>query len=345
MNEDRNVNFKYEIGQRIITYKEDGSIKKDITITDRKYEIKKKTAKRSPKGYEFCGYKYYKYKCNICGFDSGEYYRTGEYKPELWTEEYHIEGKGERGCACCSGGKIVVIGINDIKTKHPELSSLINDDINKLARTSHKYVDIICPNCKNKRKIMLSSLTSLGFTCNICGDGISFPNKVMFNVLKQIETTFEYEYSPEWIGQKRYDFYIPNKNLIIEMDGGFHFTDVPTYNQTVEEVKEKDDYKDKIAKEHGINVVRINCYYKNKNRLEYIKENLIKELSSFYNFDKVDWNTVYKNSCESLVYKVAELKNRNPNLRREEIGLLIGGYSVGTVKNLLSQCRELKLIK
>ena len=42
----------------------------------------------------------------------------------------------------------------------------------------------------------------------------------MYNLLKQLDIKFTKEYSPHWASGRKYDFYIPDKNIIIEMDGG-----------------------------------------------------------------------------------------------------------------------------
>lgn len=61
---------------------------------------------------------HYRYKCNLCGFDSGVHYKNGEYKNEFWLSKSSlIRGTG-CGC-CCNNPQIVVEGINDIPTTTP----------------------------------------------------------------------------------------------------------------------------------------------------------------------------------------------------------------------------------
>ena len=124
-------------------------------------------------------------------------------------------------------------------------------------------------------------------TCKCCGDGVKFPNKFAFNLLEQLGLDFVTEYSPKWIGRKSYDFYIPSLNLILEMDGGFHNKDNKMSGQTKEESREIDDYKDKLAKEHGIEVVRIDCdYYILTERATYIKQNILNsKLSTLFDLN------------------------------------------------------------
>ena len=94
----KEINWRYEIGRRIINYNKDCSIKSDLTIINR--EIK-----RNKQGNNI---KWYKYHCNKCNWDEG------------WITEYDL--KGEHGCSvCCPTPRLLVQGINDIPTVAPEL--------------------------------------------------------------------------------------------------------------------------------------------------------------------------------------------------------------------------------
>ena len=83
------MHFKYKIGQ---TFKDD---KRDITIID--IETRRNKEKNQ---------KWYKYKCNKCGWNEG------------WIEETKLIDK--RGCSCCRGFTVVK-GINDVATSNPNV--------------------------------------------------------------------------------------------------------------------------------------------------------------------------------------------------------------------------------
>ena len=71
----------------------------------------------------------------------------------------------------------------------------------------------------------------------------------------QLKIDFETEYSPEWIKPKRYDFYFDG--IIVEMDGGLgHGNYNSLNNMSGEDSKSIDNYKDKMAIEHGIQTQR-----------------------------------------------------------------------------------------
>ena len=134
-------------------------------------------------------------------------------------------------------------------------------------------IKIKCKYCGNVKDTTTQIFVYYNFRCPKCSDGISYPNKFMFSVLKQLKVDFISEYSPKWINLKKYDFYfkINGKEYIIEMDGAFHNRDNPFNKNTKEKSKAIDKYKDKLAKERNIKVIRINCDYRYENRFIEIK--------------------------------------------------------------------------
>jgi hypothetical protein len=311
-----NSDFKVEIGKHF------KSEIKDIIITNRKYEVDKSGIKR----------KWYKYKCFQCGFDCSKHYNTKKhgYEEELWMEESHLLN-GKSRCACCMNSAIVK-GINDIGTVSPNLVRYFKniEDAYIHSITSHDKVVCICPDCGYEKQFMISNISRRrDYSCPRCGDGFSYPNKMMFNILTQSNINFEAEFTPSWckyifndeIKQGRYDFYINNKNSIIEMDGHFHYDDNFMNEQTSEESKYIDDEKDKLASNNGINKpIRIDCNYTNiATRFEYIKNNIINntELNSLLDLSLIDWNECEKSLLSTKVKDVCELWNSGVRDRYE----------------------------
>ena len=324
--------FKIEIGT---TFKDN---KRDLIIIDRKY-IKDKNG---------CNKKWYKYHCNKCGFDGGKHYSLKDkcYKDEHFISESELLRGG--GCACCSSN-IVVEGINNITTTAPWMISIVNDlEFCKTHTCScSDKIYPICPNCgfKSNNLISINNINKHnGVSCK-CSDGISYPNKFMFNLLEQLGIEFKSEYSPKWIKPKRYDFYIPSMNLIVEMDGALGHGNLvhSKSNKTLEQSIQDDKYKDKMAIEHGLQVIRINCNYNDiTNRFEYIKENTINKLNKIFYLTNVDWNKINKLSCSSLLLKACELKRNNPKLTTGDIGKILKHDST-IIKNWLIIGNDLNL--
>ena len=304
--------FKIEIGQ---TFKDD---KRDIIITDRKRGEDK--------------HKYYKYYCNKCGFDCGKYYssKDKQYVNEKFISEYNLL-KGQ-GCLCCAN-QIVVKGINDIATTHPKMIQYFvnKEDIYTHSYSSNEKILMKCPNCGYIKKIKVYSLLENNFACERCGDGISYPNKFMFALLEQLNINFETEKQFKWCKYYNtykdkycigiYDFYIPSKQLIIEMDGAFHNKDNNMTGQTKEESKFIDDCKDKLAEYNNLKVIRIDCNYNNNDyRFDYIKNNIINsELNKIFNLNNIDWIIIEKKCEKSKVKEICDFWRIHNNVYNENI--------------------------
>lgn len=307
-----NRSYLYSINENIIDKKRNLTIIKQIKI-------------KSDKAY-IC-------KCNICG----------------WEDWNILESNLKKGnsCPCCCNIKLVQ-GINDIATTDPWMIPYIGEECakNNVPSSSSKKVDTICPNCGFKKKMFLSNLCRRGFSCSKCSDGISTPNKTMINILEQLNLDFEAEYSPSWIGKKRYDFYIPSSNIIIEMDGGWHNKDNNLSGQTAKESQAIDDYKDEQARLHGIEVIRIDCDYKSNDKFEYIKQNILnnKLLNKVFNLNNIDWIEVERFTLTNLLYDTCILKRNNPELNVTEISKIVN-LSIPTIIKYLKIGGKLNFCK
>ena len=143
--------------------------------------------------------------------------------------------------------------------------------------------------------------------CPVCGDGVSYPNKFLRSLLEQLNVEdLQFEYSPEWANRYRYDSYFiyKKKQYIVEMDGGFHY-DQNFGEQTPEKVVERDKIKEKLAKEHNIKLIRIDCQKSDK---DYISKNILNSvLSKMFDLSNIDWNECHVNSLKSMVKQACDL--------------------------------------
>ncbi|MFC0903875.1 hypothetical protein ACFHWD_04115 [Clostridium sp. MT-14] len=165
-------------------------------------------------------------------------------------------------------------------------------------------------------------------------------------VSEQLNIKFIYQYSPKWCKYKlnsknkkgRYDFYfkINNNEYIVETDGGWHNKDNKISGQTKGESKYIDNIKDKLANNHKIEVIRIEC---NKSELKYIKNNIINKLNNIFNLNKIDWLKCHKYACNSLVKKACDLWQQK-DYSTNKIGEILN-ISDGTIRNYLKQGTKL----
>ena len=169
------VKWKYEIGDRFIDYKENGSVKRDLIIIDKQIKVIKHKNKHNASGFQMSRMKYYKYSCNICGWDEG------------WIEEQHLNIR-KQGCSCCAG-KTTVKGINDIATTHPHLMEYFKNKEDAFLYQAHSDACPIlnCPRCGYiKTNLKIDTLTKYGFGCQMCSDGISYNEKFIHSLLSQL---------------------------------------------------------------------------------------------------------------------------------------------------------------
>ena len=210
--------------------------------------------------------------------------------------------KQGHGCPVCAN-QVVIKGINDMATTYPISLNFVLDinDAYKYTYKSKMHIVFKCPDCGFEKEMKISDFTTDGFSCNKCGDGISYPNKFAFNLLEQLGLDFIPEYNPDWIKPKKYDFFFiyKNKNYILEMDGGWHNRRNTLSGKSKEKSIEDDEYKDLMAKQNNIHIIRVNS---DRSRLNVIKENILNsELSELFDLSQIDWIECEKNACSSKV--------------------------------------------
>ena len=315
-------NFKIEIGQ---TFKDN---KRDLIIIDRKYKRKER------KDGKIENKKWYKYHCNKCGFDCGKHYtlKDKQYKDELWIREDHLlHGVG---CSCCGkGNQITIKGINDIATTHPwMIKYFINvEDCYKYRYSSEEIVLCKCPQCGYEKEMNIFNLYKNGFSCSQCCDGISYPEKFMFNLLEQLNVDFIYQYSKTnniWTKNSKYDFYFKHNNeeYIIETHGGQHYINNTNFKMSLQEVQKNDKNKKELAIKNGIkpdNYIVLDCRY---SEFEFIKNNIINSrLNEIFDLNNIDWIKIGQDSEKSLVKEVCDYWHLHNEINNE--GLLIKDLS------------------
>lgn len=257
---------------------------------------------------------------------NGKGYKTKHYKCRCLIDGYEYvvaekELKNGRKCPKCVG-KTLIVGYNDLASTDPDIIKFLSnkEDGRKYTRCSHKQVWVICPYCGHQKQMRVEELVLKGLSCPKCSDGLSYPNKFAYNVFQQIKEQYaEYqsEYSPDWLGQMRYDNYVVLKNgqkIIIEMDGGFH------YNDYGKRSAQNDIVKDTLARAHGMQIVRINCFYgKITERFELVKNGFINNLKQYFDLSNVDWKLAHEYGLSNRLIEVVNYYNEHPFATNQQI--------------------------
>lgn len=274
--------MEYNIGDRIV------DDKRDLTIIGKKKQG---------------GVVLYKYRCNVCGYECQDGYLAGKPMKGRWrtAHEIYVEHKC---CACCSSN-IIVSGINSIADTNPELSKyFMNGDERKYSIKSHQYVNMVCPNCmhvKENQKIIW--LTNPGFSCPVCSSSISIGERIVYVLLDSLDIEFKKEFSFIIDTNKRYDFYLPQYNTIIEVHGKQHYKETGVLWGSLDSIQKNDEYKKDIAIRQGIdNYIIIDASLSD---FEYIKQSILNsDIRKIIDFCKVNWKNI-----EECVYSNSEIKD------------------------------------
>ena len=177
--------FKVEINT---TFKDDN---RNITVVDRKY-INSKNNRQL--------FKYYQYKCNVCGWQGDN---------RSWIMESNLL-KGI-GCSCCAS-QTVVEKINSIvahKETHwmiPYFQGGYNEAKGYTPRSNKKlyFKCLDCDRVKDKEISINNLYTNHSIGCS-CGDGMSYGHKYTYNLLEQLKLDFKQNNTLDWC--KFYNIY------------------------------------------------------------------------------------------------------------------------------------------
>lgn len=227
---------------------------------------------------------------------------------------------------------------NSIADTDPNLASLFyyEEDAHKHSAHSKKRAYFRCPSCDSKLLKTVSIVRHKGLYCEFCDDSLPLPEKFTVALLKQLGINFEWEKFFEWSDKKIYDFYIEDKNMIIETHGEQHYGLGFEYRggRSLEEEQENDKLKYENAMKNGIeNYFIIDC---RKSELDYLKNSFLNsELINFYDLTYVDWEECYKSACSQLTHEAWRLWNDGIK-QLSEIAKIIN-VSPETVRRFLKQ--------
>lgn len=220
------------------------------------------------------------------------------------------------GCSFCSGHQ-VLRGYNDLWTLRPDIAKmLLNPEDGYLYTINSNYkTDWKCPDCglviKDK---FIYDVSKNGLRCKNCSDGMSYAEKFIYDFLRQLKLEFLYDRAFDWSNNKRYDFYIPKFDMIIETHGEQHYVERFNFKNSsrnsrslLEEIA-NDDFKMNLAIQNGIKIyIPLNC---SVSSLEFIKTSVLhSELNTIFDLSAIDWNKCHLYALTSTTIYVCNLWN------------------------------------
>jgi very-short-patch-repair endonuclease/predicted transcriptional regulator len=232
-----------------------------------------------------------------------------------------------------------------IAENQQEFAKLLWDEEDgyKYTYNSDVRVDFKCPTCGNIiRNKIISSVYNSGLSCPKCSDGKSYPSKFVAELLNQICVNYESERKFNWSDNKIYDFYLPDNNWIIEVNGKQHeiggFERYGKNGRNAIEEKENDLLKYNNAILNNINKYIIIKAYESE--LEYLKLSILNcELNQLYDLTNINWLKCHEYACSSLIKKASDLWSEGYGTTTE-IGKILN-VNCNTVSRYLKQAAKL----
>ncbi|MBO5828793.1 MAG: zinc-ribbon domain-containing protein [Paludibacteraceae bacterium] len=246
------------------------------------------------------------HRCKVCGH---------EWNPS----PYNVLNNGS-GCPICAGK---VIG-NPPEYKNSIWASeyreyffkyMTEEQMKTYMPNSTQKIELPCPCCYRFKFITPSDLLNTGYGCSYCSDGVSYPNKFGRALIEQLSVNnMQNEYSPDWCiinGNKcRYDIYFEydNHKYIVEMDGGLGHGNRIFGTKDKDNIGlERDIKKNNLAKEHDIQIIRIDCI---KSEQEYIKNSVLEsQLNTIFDLSNIDWAYCDRIASSNNIFEAAVLWN------------------------------------
>ena len=239
-------------------------------------------------------------------------WQCDKYENHIWLATPNNVCKKNHGTRCpyCAGQKIL-IGFNDLWTTNPDVANLLanKEDGYNVMEHSSRRLNFKCPNCGCLiENHLLTDVVRFGLSCPCCSNGISYPERFVSNMLRQLKISYKHDGKFNWSGLKRYDFYIKDLSLIIETHGEQHYDEDKQWSDSLEDQRANDEYKKSLALSNGIkHYVVLDC---RESDADFIKSSILNsELTELFDLSTVDWQKCASDSCKSNVVMACDLWN------------------------------------
>lgn len=239
-----------------------------------------------------------------------------------------------KNCPYCTGRR--VCATNNVAYIRSDLIKFFKNKDDAYSNTvgTHNECNFICDKCGFEKVMKVYTLVTYGFSCPYCSDGIPLGEKFIRNLLFELDISFTPQYSPDWAKNKRYDFYIPSLNMIIETHGEQHYR-YTGRGRSLNEEQENDILKENLAKTNGIeNYIIIDT---RDMSCEIFIYNIKSSISKYIHLDNIDLKNIFEKSQKSIVFIVGELWNNNELYSAKEIAKLLN-IDRSTVIEYLKKC-------
>lgn len=222
-------------------------------------------------------------------------------------------------CPICSNHR-VLRGYNDMWTTAPDLAVYLRnpEDGYKYTKGSNQILTWQCPKCQYVYQRKPNQMNTYINKCPMCSDAISYPEKFMTAVLRQISFPYEQQKMFDWAGGRRYDFYIAEMNMIIEVNGKQHYEGM--FARNAAQMFNDDMDKQWLAHENHIkDYIVLDCRY---STMEWMRNAVMSSLLPtllFFDEDDIDWNTCHQEALGSVTHIICDAYRQGMSVKQMAI--------------------------
>ncbi len=181
-----------------------------------------------------------------------------------------------------------------------------------IASKTTTTINARCPQCNRIKTIRVDHLVKGEFSCKYCSTGVSYPEKFLIAYLEVKGIKYEYQKVFKDLPNRRFDFYLPESNTVIETHGEQHYKDNTFLSKGL--TKQSDEEKRKYCINNTITLIELDC---RKSEFNFIKENInlnnllptinykdskdiLELLFKYTNYNTDDIIYKYKEGCTTL---------------------------------------------
>lgn len=221
----------------------------------------------------------------------------------------------KRGDGCAYKRGLRVYEGNSLYSVEHIRSYLIDiNEAKSISKKSSKKIKMKCPNCEMEKIIAPCTLQNQGFGCTTCSKGTSYPELFMMAYLEVKEIEYEYQKVFDDLPNRRFDFYLPKENRIIETHGKQHYENSGSMYD-YKKISESDDEKKRYCKLNSISYVEVDA---RESSFNYLKGTINKSILSDINKEE-----------EKLI--ISQISKNKKYPIKEIISLYKEGYSCKTI--------------
>lgn len=212
------------------------------------------------------------------------------------------------------------------------IDNIIDSKYAKYPARSHEKVEVKCPVCSTIKTITLDNLYRHGISCNKCSKSRSNGEFITHIILEYNNEDFEIEKTfPNLTSSKnyklRFDFYLPKRNTVIEIQGIQHFKEYNNYfydEDSTNHQLDNDYLKKEYCKNNNLKLITIENINSDINsiissinsNLPYLKVDRNHVVNELTNREHMRWNytdisNMYKEG--KTLEEIASKYNTRPN--------------------------------